>query len=171
MPSVVDDSTNLKTWHFAFNRLDDLPEVLVQGHERAYLTWLFSNKSLQTWKIDSASLDEYTRVFLIPGTARADFAYYREAISSAALEQMKRRMAEKLILPILAVGAEGGVGLGMLHTMQMVANNVRGVELMGCGHYVPDECPLHLSKAVLEFWHESDDASHKDRGGSAGAVF
>jgi pimeloyl-ACP methyl ester carboxylesterase len=24
----------LKTWHFAFNRLDDLPEILLQGRER-----------------------------------------------------------------------------------------------------------------------------------------
>jgi pimeloyl-ACP methyl ester carboxylesterase len=38
---------NVKTWHVAFNRLDDLPEVLLQRRERAFLTWLFRAKSIR----------------------------------------------------------------------------------------------------------------------------
>jgi pimeloyl-ACP methyl ester carboxylesterase len=38
---------NLKTWHFAFNRLDDLPELLLQGRERQFLTWLFRAKAVR----------------------------------------------------------------------------------------------------------------------------
>jgi pimeloyl-ACP methyl ester carboxylesterase len=37
---------NVKTWHFAFNRLDDLPETLIRGHEREFLTWLFQAKAV-----------------------------------------------------------------------------------------------------------------------------
>lgn len=33
-PGIPSVETNVKTWHFAFNRLDDLPEVLFQGRER-----------------------------------------------------------------------------------------------------------------------------------------
>jgi pimeloyl-ACP methyl ester carboxylesterase len=50
---------NVKTWHFAFNRLDDLPEILLQGREREFLTWLFRAKSTRPWTITSADLDEY----------------------------------------------------------------------------------------------------------------
>ncbi len=67
------DAANVKTWHFGFNRLDDLPEILVQGHERAYLTWLFANKSMRGWQFDSSAIDEYVRVFSAPGAARAGF--------------------------------------------------------------------------------------------------
>jgi hypothetical protein len=77
--------TNMKTWHFSFNRLDDLPEILVQGHERAYLSWLFANKSIPGWAIDAAALDEYVRVFSSPGAARAGFAYYRAFFDDARL--------------------------------------------------------------------------------------
>jgi hypothetical protein len=35
IPSPED---NVKTWHLAFNRLDDLPEILLQGREREFLT-------------------------------------------------------------------------------------------------------------------------------------
>src|SRR5262249_4876897 len=45
---VPSEAMNLKSWQFAFNRLDDLPEMLVQGHERAYLAWIFVTKSTRT---------------------------------------------------------------------------------------------------------------------------
>jgi hypothetical protein len=44
---------NVKTWHFAFNRLDDLPEILLQGREREFLTWLFRVKCIRPWTITS----------------------------------------------------------------------------------------------------------------------
>src|SRR5271166_6861708 len=39
--AIPNEMANLKTWQFGFNRLNDLPEMLVQGHEREYLTWIF----------------------------------------------------------------------------------------------------------------------------------
>jgi pimeloyl-ACP methyl ester carboxylesterase len=38
IPSAEAD---VKIWHFAFSRLDDLPEILLQEREREFLTWLF----------------------------------------------------------------------------------------------------------------------------------
>src|SRR4029077_13148336 len=38
---IPSEAINLKSWQFAFNRLSDLPEILVQGRERAYLAWIF----------------------------------------------------------------------------------------------------------------------------------
>ena len=59
-----------KTWHFAFNRLDDLPELLLQGRERQFLTWLFRAKAVRPWTITPADLDEYVRVNAAPGHVR-----------------------------------------------------------------------------------------------------
>ena len=53
---------NMKTWHLAFNRLDDLPEILLQGRERELLSWLFRNKATRPWTITPADLSEYARV-------------------------------------------------------------------------------------------------------------
>ena len=41
---LPNETANLKTWQFAFNRLNDLPEMLIQGRERAYLAWIFATK-------------------------------------------------------------------------------------------------------------------------------
>ena len=50
------EEINLRTWHFAFNRLDDLPEILIAGRERAFLTWLFRAKAMLPWAIGPADL-------------------------------------------------------------------------------------------------------------------
>ena len=42
---IPSTEANVKTWHFAFNRLDDLPEILLHGRERQFLTWLFKAKT------------------------------------------------------------------------------------------------------------------------------
>jgi pimeloyl-ACP methyl ester carboxylesterase len=101
---VPSEAANLKSWQFAFNRLHDLPEILVQGHERAYLAWIFATKSTRTYAIEPAALDEYVCVFSAPGAARAGFAWYRAAFSPEGLAQGKVRAAQRLPMPVLALG-------------------------------------------------------------------
>lgn len=152
---IPDRMKNIKTWHFGFNRLDDLPEILVQGHERAYLSWLFANKSLRGWAIDPAALDEYVRVFSSPGAARAGFAYYRAIFAPAGLAEARAAAVRRLAMPVLALGGEGGVGGALLETIQSLDDDARGGVLAGCGHYLPEECPDELSRAVLDFWRST----------------
>jgi len=45
---------------------DDLPEILVQGHEQAYLASIFATKSFRSYAIDSAALEKYTRQYSRP---------------------------------------------------------------------------------------------------------
>ena len=147
--------TNLKTWHFAFNRLDDLPEVLIPGRERAFLAWLFAAKSVKAWRIDAPALDEYARVLAAPGALRAALAYYRTAFSPDGLAQSRAIAAHKITTPVLALGAETGVGEALLDTMRLVATNVQGGKVGDCGHYMPEERPGTVAGALIEFFADS----------------
>lgn len=149
---VPDEAANLRTWHFAFNRLDDLPEILVRGREREYLTFLFETKSVRRWRIDGPTLDEYVRQFAAPGAARAGFDYYRVNYSATGLAQARVRGDKPLPMPVLAVGASGGVSGALLKTLQTVAADVQGVVLDDCGHFLPDECPDEFVHAITAFW-------------------
>jgi len=147
-----DDAVNLKTWHFAFNRLPDLPEMLVQGHERAYLAWLFNQKARKPWVFTPEVIDEYTRVFTRPGGARAAFSYYREAFGEAGIAQNRERARKKLQMPVLAVGGQYGVGDALQNTMKLAAADVSGTVLPGCGHFVLEECPIEVTTQLETFF-------------------
>lgn len=150
-PGIPSQDLNLKTWHFAFNRLDDLPEILLAGRELEFLTWLFRAKSVRHWAITPADLDEYVRVNAAPGATRAALSYYRAAFSPEGLEQSRARTERRLDMPILAFGAETGVGGGLIETMRLVATDVRGGVFAECGHYMPEEAPRAVAEQVLKF--------------------
>jgi pimeloyl-ACP methyl ester carboxylesterase len=142
---------NVKTWHFAFNRLDDLPEILLQGREREFLTWLFRAKAVRPWTITPADIDEYVRVNAAPGAARAALSYYRHKLSAEGLTDSRARAGRKLSMPVLAFGAETGVGAALIDTMRLVATDVRGGVFAGSGHYMPEEAPRAVAEQILTF--------------------
>jgi pimeloyl-ACP methyl ester carboxylesterase len=148
---IPSEDLNLRTWHFAFNRLDDLPELLLAGREREFLIWLFRAKAVRHWAITATDLEEYVRVNAAPGASRAAFSYYRAILSQEGLEASRARAERKLDMPILAFGAETGVGAGLIDTMRLVATDVRGGVFVGCGHYMPEEAPRALAEQVLKF--------------------
>jgi pimeloyl-ACP methyl ester carboxylesterase len=154
--AIPSDATNLKGWQFAFNRLNDLPEVLVEGHERAYLTWIFATKSTRSYAIDSAAIDEYTRQYSAPGAMRAGFDWYRANFDDKGVAQAKARAVKRLTMPVLALGGSDGVGDGLRATIASSGDHVRGGAIgPDCGHFVMEECPDELTEAVLAFWRST----------------
>jgi pimeloyl-ACP methyl ester carboxylesterase len=156
---VPSEAMNLKSWQFAFNRLNDLPEILVQGHEQAYLAWIFATKSFRSYAIDSAALEEYARQYSAPGAMRAGFAWYRANFDAEGLAQAKARAAKRLTMPVLALGGSEGVGDALRATVATIGDRVQGGPVAGattgCGHFLPEECPDELTEAVLKFWQST----------------
>jgi pimeloyl-ACP methyl ester carboxylesterase len=156
---IPSEAANLKSWQFAFNRLNDLPEMLVQGRERAYLAWIFATKSFRPYAIDAAALDEYTRQYSAPGAMRAGFAWYRANFDAEGLAQAKTRAAKRLTMPVLALGGSEGVSDALRATVAALGDRVQGGPIMGattgCGHFLPEECPDELTEAVLKFWQST----------------
>jgi pimeloyl-ACP methyl ester carboxylesterase len=157
--AIPTEAVNLKSWQFAFNRLNDLPEILVEGHERAYLTWIFATKSTRSYAIDPAAIDEYTRQYSAPGAMRAGFGWYRANFNAAGLAQAQARAAQRLTMPVLALGGSDGVGDALRATIAPLGDRVQGGAITGategCGHFLPEECPDELTEAVLKFWQST----------------
>lgn len=72
---------------------------------------------------------------------RAALSYYRHALGPEGLEQSRARAQRKLSMPVLAFGAETGVGVALTDTMHLVATDACGGVFEGCGHYLPEEAP------------------------------
>jgi pimeloyl-ACP methyl ester carboxylesterase len=145
---------NVKIWQLAFNRLDDLPEILLQGREREFLTWLFRAKCIRPWAITPADLAEYVRVNAAPGATRAALSYYRHNLGSEGIAGTRARAERKLPMPVLAFGADAGVGTMVLDTMRLIAADARGGVFAGCGHYMPEEAPRAVAEQIIRFMSE-----------------
>jgi len=138
-----------KTWHFYFNALPGLPEALVAGRERMFLSWLFGARATNKSAIDGAALDEYTRVYSAPGAMQSGFEYYRAIFDSIA--QNRATAAKKLPMPVLAIGGERWLGPSMQKMLGPAAEKLRMEIIPGSGHFVPEEAPEAVIRLLEEF--------------------
>lgn len=139
-------------WHFAFNAVPDLPEALIAGRERIFLSYFFKRYAYNPCGITEAEIDEYVRCFSAPGTVRGSLGLYRAIFESA--EQNRENAKTQLKMPVLVLGASHGLGSRPIKAMEAVAEDVRGSVIEGCGHFIPEERPEYLIEQMLKFFGE-----------------
>ena len=140
-----------RTWHFPFHAIPDLPEALIMGKERVYLDWFLRRKTADPSSFSEADIDEYERIFLAPGGLRAGLAYYRAVAQSA--EQNRASVEKgKLSMPVLALSADQGSITDMAKPLQPFAAELSGETIEQCGHFLPEEQPDEVARALTTFF-------------------
>lgn len=149
-----------RQWHFYFNRVEGLPEALIEGRERALLSWFFGPAKLaRTWTIEPRAFEEYVRVFSKPGAVRAGLAYYRHVFSPEGRSASAARSGCIIEAPTLALGGELADADNLYRTMKGVAPNLRGHVFAGIGHHLPEECPEEMFEQIIDFWNQEPGRS------------
>jgi pimeloyl-ACP methyl ester carboxylesterase len=147
-----DVSQGGKRWHHAFHMTPDLPEALVEGREREYLSWFYRDFSWQPDAIGQEDIDEYVRTYSQPGALRAGFSYYRNIPVNKAANIAIRDSGFRMTMPVLAVGggrAESrGRGAEPEESMREIADDVTGAVIADSGHFVPEEQPEALADLI-----------------------
>ena len=140
----------------------DLPEALVQGRERAYLSWFYESFSWQRGVFDAADIDEYLRTYTQPGALRAGFAFYRNIPVDIADNRALLASGLRLKMPVLAVGGgreeARGRGSEPEASLRVIADDVTGAVVADCGHFVPEERPDELAALLLRHFENADGA-------------
>ena len=157
VPGIGPDiSQGGRRWHHAFHMTPELPEALVQGREREYLSWFFAAFSWQRDAISAADVDEYVRCYSQPGALAAGFAYYRNIPQDLADNQATLASGFRLPMPVLALGGgrseARGRGEEPLESLRLIAADVQGGAVPDCGHFIPEEQPELLARRLLEFF-------------------
>lgn len=145
-----------RRWHHAFHQTLDLPEALIQGRERVYLSWFYRSFGHRPNVVSEADIDEYLRTYSQPGAMRAGLAFYRALPLDAAHNRELLAARGKLAMPVLALGGANSWGrrLETLESLRRVAADVRGGVIEDCGHWIPEEQPRALLDWLLPFLAE-----------------
>lgn len=137
-------------WHFAFHMAPDVPEMLVAGREREYLTHFFDRAAYDPEAISEADVDEYLRGYAAPGGMRAYFEYYRAWPKDMADNEESRK--DKLTVPVLSLVGDHTDTSHVADAARAVAEDVEEDEVADCGHWIPEEQPDALAKRLLTFF-------------------
>ncbi|MGW4987784.1 alpha/beta fold hydrolase [Streptomyces mirabilis] len=149
-PLISDTATNAFLWHFAFNRLQDINERMVAGREEIYFGHQFASKAARPDAIPQHVVDVYVNLLRDPSALHAVFEYYRTLDEWP--EQVQRWRDEgPLSIPVLAIGGEYSTGTGPEQDMRLLATDVTGLVIPGAGHFLAEEAPEALTKALLDF--------------------
>ena len=138
-------------WHFNFHYLRDLPEALIAGRERLYLS-SFYRGGYNPVAIDEAAIDEYVRCYAAEGGLRAGFEDYRAIFTT--LEQTKEDATTPLAMPVLALGGAASFGAFLGQEWPKYATDVQAEVVPEAGHWIPEEQPAFLSDRLLTFFGE-----------------
>ncbi|WP_207938936.1 alpha/beta fold hydrolase [Actinomadura darangshiensis] len=137
------------SWHLLFNQTAaPVPENLINdtAHVKTYLGWLFSSARHPGAIAQSAYVHSYSDA----DHRGAGFDYYRAFPTNATDNQ--KLAAEKVTLPVLAMGAQYTFGPAVAQSFGAVATDVRQVVAPDSGHWIPEENPAFLNQCANLFF-------------------
>jgi pimeloyl-ACP methyl ester carboxylesterase len=143
-------------WWPQFHMVRDVPEMLVEGHEREYLSWFYRG-TCNPEAITKDDIDVYVSHYAAPGGMRAGFEYYRALPEDIKLNQEYSKV--KLPIPVLALGGECSFGNAVLDSMRMVATDVRGGIVPDSRHWISEERPAFLVDQLFKFFGNATNNS------------
>lgn len=161
-PGLYSNESFAEPWWFSFHRVLDLPEALVAGNEKPYLSWFYRQLAYNPYSIDEAAIDEYARQYSAPGGMRSGFEYFRASSINALMNNETSRSS--FGTPVLAVSGEvspfGGGDTKTNHSLESarrIANNVSAIIMPSSGHWIPEEQPGPLAGLLIKFFKETSE--------------
>jgi pimeloyl-ACP methyl ester carboxylesterase len=137
-----------RKWNFIFQMLPDLPAELARGKEDVYVGWWFKNKVFKPGAIPQQDVAAYIGAYAREGRMDAAFDYCRNII--ADMEFNARHFNGKLPIRLLAVGGDHSIP-AMGESLEPYFQDVTALVVADSGHFVPEEQPEALAKALLSF--------------------
>jgi pimeloyl-ACP methyl ester carboxylesterase len=137
-----------RKWNFIFQMLPDLPAELTKGKEEAYVGWWFKNKVYKPGAIPPQDVAAYAQAYAREGRMDAAFDYCRRIIDD--MDFNKKQFKSKVGVRLLAVGGEHSIP-NMGDLLRPYFKQLTSVVIPESGHFVPEEQPEALAKALMGF--------------------
>jgi pimeloyl-ACP methyl ester carboxylesterase/heme-degrading monooxygenase HmoA len=138
-----------KFWLFPFHMAPNVPEMLTAGREREYVRALWDIFVEPNSEVTPEDRREVEQAFARPGALTSGFGFYRATPKDVA--DLTPHYANKLVIPVLALGGEHCFERRTLETYQQVATNVTGGVIEGAAHFTPLERSEATAQPLLDF--------------------
>ena len=137
-----------RKWNFIFMMVPDLPAELTKGKEDVYVGWWYKNKVHKPGVIPPSDVAAYVQAYARDGRMDAAFDYCRNIVHD--MDFNKKQFTSKLPIRLLAVGGQYSIP-AMGEALRPYFQNVRSIVIPDSGHFVPEEQPEALAKALPSF--------------------
>jgi pimeloyl-ACP methyl ester carboxylesterase len=152
LPDTVQLSDYKRKWNFIFQMLPDLPAELTKGKEDIYVGWWYKNKVYRPESIPATDVAAYVASYARPGRMDAAFDYCRNILVD--MEFNKSNFTGKIPIRLLAVGGQHSIPQ-MGPSLQPYFEKSTSLVIPDSGHFVPEEQPQALAKALRTFLQAS----------------
>ena len=136
-------------WHFGF-LASPFAEMLIAGKEREFFTqFAFGDFVHRKEAFTRSDIDGYIANQTRPGRLKAGFAYYRALLS--AKDFFAKAVKPPWTFPVLAIDGDHTMNGLTANSFAQVAQNLKALIAKDCGHFVQEEQPEFVVKALTEF--------------------
>ena len=136
-------------WWWILPLAPDVPERLVVGNERAFLTWFYERSTFDPNSIEPETVAEILRTFSGREGVLGAMGVYRAAFVSIAQTTPLAEISHQVTVPIVALGGEKSLGGKVGEMVKAVAQHVEDYVIPNCGHFVPEEYPDEIVRHIL----------------------
>lgn len=140
-----------RVWHWRFYGAD--VERLVAGRERIYLDRFWNELSFTPASIGEALRQHYAALYAQPGAMHSAFSQFAAFADDVAENRDRFRRIGKLDVPVLAIGGDHSYGARMKDVAEAAFRTVRTIVIARAGHWLMEEQPAAVIRAVEDFLH------------------
>jgi pimeloyl-ACP methyl ester carboxylesterase len=137
-----------RKWNFIFMMVPDLPAELTKGKEEIYVGWWYKNKVHTPGAIPPSDVAAYVQAYAREGRMDAAFDYCRNIVND--MEFNKKQFTGEIPVRLLAIGGQYSIPT-MGEALRPYFKDVKSLVVPDSGHFVPEEQPEALAKALLAF--------------------
>jgi pimeloyl-ACP methyl ester carboxylesterase/heme-degrading monooxygenase HmoA len=139
-------------WHFAFFR-SAFAKMLIQGREEEFFrAFAFSDFVYEKSAFAESDIDEYVHNQVRPGRLAAGFDYYRALDNSK--EFFEKTVAPPWSFPVLAMDGDHSMSGLTARSFARIQPGLKSMLVPDSGHFVQEEQPDFLVRALLDFTSE-----------------
>ncbi len=138
-------------WHFGLFMTREVPELLLDGHEREFFGWWFDHLAANHEPFTADVLDEIAAAYTGREALRCGFEHYRTLLEDGRANRSWTEAGGNLTVPTMTIGGELAVGRRLGDNLRAVTHDLTTVTLKASGHFVSEEQPEQLLHELVPF--------------------